>query len=289
MKKIKAYNGETILIDDQDYEAAKKFTWTVKVYKKYRYVFAYSYKNGQGKVKDSYKNLILGLKSKMTLFINNNPLDLRRNNIKVFDTKSEYISVMGKLYRKKRTELNIKTSKAAQGQTGSTKKNSKYIGVRFEPKNLHPWYSVIKYNWEQYYLGSYTKEEYAGMAYDKKALELYGPDATINFPDLSIEELAKRLEKVKAEDAVLFEDHFSKHKQGRLFNNITKTSKYVGVCRKTGYKNRWRATINFRNKQYSLGNYKTEKEAALAYDKKAIEFYGTEARLNFPIKKRRRK
>ena len=287
MKKLKAFNGESILIDDEDYDTAKQYNWSVKNEGKYRQVFTYSHKTIKGKGRDSYKNLILGLNSKMTLFKNNNPLDLRRKNIIVFDTKSEYISVMGKKYRKKNPEFNLLISKAAQGQTGSTKKNSKYIGVRCEPKNLHPWVSIIKYNRKSYHLGSYTKEEYAGMAYDKKALELYGPDATVNFPSLTIEKLTEKLEKIKAEDAVLFEDHFSKHKQGIRFNDIEKTSKYIGVCLKKD-RGRWRATINYRKKQYSLGNHATEKEAALAYDKKALELYGTQARLNFPVKKRRK-
>ena len=56
------------------------------------------------------------------------------------------------------------------------------------------------------------------------------------------------------------------------------TSSYKGVSKlKSG---RWQARIYFENKIYSLGAFENEKEAALAYNKKAIEIYGKYAYLN---------
>jgi len=46
--------------------------------------------------------------------------------------------------------------------------------------------------------------------------------------------------------------------------------------------NPWRAQIMFNQDQVYLGNYKTEQEAARAYDQKAIELFGEFAQLNFP-------
>ena len=58
------------------------------------------------------------------------------------------------------------------------------------------------------------------------------------------------------------------------------SSKYKGVsfCKK---RNRFRVFINYNKKQYYIGVFKDEIEAAKAYDRKAREFFGEFAYLNF--------
>ncbi len=51
------------------------------------------------------------------------------------------------------------------------------------------------------------------------------------------------------------------------------TSKYKGVSWHTKSK-RWRAKIGANGYRYDLGEYKCPKEAALAYNKKALELHG---------------
>jgi hypothetical protein len=303
IKTIETIYGETILIDAADYERAKQYKWVVKLDTKTNRprIVTYAKKEGGASTEEgwfrgiSYKSLILGLGSKMTLHKNDNPFDLRRENIMAFDVESEYgeyISVMGKIYRKKDLPFSIERAKRQQRIILKTrekiKKKHKYIGVKLEsrrnPNTVHPWYSYIKHNRERLYLGSYTKEEYAALAYDKKVLELYGADAALNFPELSLKEITKKLEQIKAEDAVIFLDHASKVMQGKRlkYKHKIKTSKYVGVCMPHD-KDQWRAVIRFRAKTYYLGYHDIEEEAARAYDKKALELYGEKAKLNFPL------
>jgi hypothetical protein len=59
------------------------------------------------------------------------------------------------------------------------------------------------------------------------------------------------------------------------------TSQYKGVTRhRATYK--WQARIGTNGKQYHLGLFLSEEEAARAYDTKARELFGPFAQLNFP-------
>jgi hypothetical protein len=55
------------------------------------------------------------------------------------------------------------------------------------------------------------------------------------------------------------------------------TSNFIGVNKDF---NKWYAKISFGKKRYNIGSFNNEKEAALAYNKKAIELYGDKAKLN---------
>jgi hypothetical protein len=60
------------------------------------------------------------------------------------------------------------------------------------------------------------------------------------------------------------------------------SSKYLGVCvYKSGGKERIRASIKSFGKTTHLGYYKTESDAARAYDKAASQIHGEFANLNF--------
>jgi hypothetical protein len=58
-------------------------------------------------------------------------------------------------------------------------KTSKFKGVCFD-KSRNKWISSIHFNGKQYYLGRYDNEVDAGLAYDKKAISLFGKFANTN-------------------------------------------------------------------------------------------------------------
>ncbi len=59
--------------------------------------------------------------------------------------------------------------------------SSRYKGVCWlKDKGL--WRASIKQHYRKFYLGQFQTEEEAARAYDRKALELFGPHARLNFP-----------------------------------------------------------------------------------------------------------
>ena len=65
-------------------------------------------------------------------------------------------------------------------------------------------------------------------------------------------------------------------------HKIRGVSKYKGVCFDKSRKNKkWKTQIGKNNKQYSLGYFDNEIEAAKTYDTKAKELFGKFARSNF--------
>ena len=61
------------------------------------------------------------------------------------------------------------------------------------------------------------------------------------------------------------------------------TSGYRGVSFAKLNK-KWRPYLSINKKRIYFGLYLTAKDAAIAYDKKAVEYYGSNAILNFPLK-----
>lgn len=161
---------------------------------------------------------------------------------------------------------NLRWSTRQQNSTNSKKRKngrSKYKGVSY---TIHNWRASININGKNIYIGYFSSEEDAAIAYDIFAKKYFGEYAYINFPNISSEETRRILEIIQ---------NPKKNQGGSI---------YYGVAFKKRLK-KWRAIIIHKSKTYHLGYFDSEIEAALAYNKKAIEFHGDKAKLNNMNKK----
>jgi len=59
------------------------------------------------------------------------------------------------------------------------------------------------------------------------------------------------------------------------------SSKYKGVCWDK-QNSKWQASIGYNNKVIRIGRFKVEEDAARAYDRAALKYFGENAIVNFP-------
>ena len=160
MKEIQLTKGMVALVDDEDYEWLNQWTWfAVKEHNNW-YAATNMRENGSWQTVRMHR-LILGLK--------------RGNNIKSDHKNRNGLSNSRNNLRTCTNQQNIMNQRP-QGGT------SKFKGVS-RRKNTKKWFAQIGYQNQNIYIGYYDLEIEAAKAYDKKAKELYGEFAFLNYPD----------------------------------------------------------------------------------------------------------
>lgn len=161
-RKLKA------MVDDEDYERLSSVTWhlyfsvradgTCKVYPR-----TSVYREGRSPLTVFMHQMVMpcgaGLEAD---HVSGNTLDNRKENL-----------------RPATHQQNIMNSEKYRGN-----KHSQYKGVTKHSANGSRWRSRIRHNNVLICIGNYDSEEEAARAYDTKALELFGPFARINFPEV---------------------------------------------------------------------------------------------------------
>ncbi len=133
-------------------------------------------------------------------------------------------------------------SKEATGRT------CRFFGVYWD-KEYRRWHANVRHSGKHHHIGRYDDEVAAARDVDKWLLANGRRRVNLDDTDMPLEW----------------------HK--------TYASIYVGVTRNTG--GRWRARIKVDGKYQNLGTYKTQKEAALAFDRRARQLgMGTNFRLD---------
>jgi group I intron endonuclease len=146
-----------------------------------------------------------------------------------------------------------------------------YVGVSLcKRKYSNKWSGEIGYEGGRIRLGLYDSPEFAAIAYNLKAIELYGESATLNAVENCTPEMEDEVRSLMI-------------KRSRLNKNnktMLATSKYIGVATSHKERGTWKARLTHEGKEISIAVFKSQEKAAIAYNIKATELFGDKAILN---------
>lgn len=244
VKELPLQNGMVALVDDEDFERCSQYNWVVS-----------SNERTLNQVKATVEN-------KKEIYLNR------------FILKAENHEVV---YYKDGDRLNNKRSNLVKGEVESkemqemirrkqgprARKSSKYKGVGWK-KDVAKWRAFVAHNGKTLNLGCFTEEDDAARAYNDYVLKNLPKGSYLNDIGnechLNTEQPKNRMKKT----------------QRKRYN---KTG-YKGVTEAHGGKKLVR--IAERSEAYFSKVCNSEEEAAMIYDRKALEIYGDKAILNFP-------
>lgn len=149
MKEIQLTQGKVTIVDDEDYEILNQYKW----YANFNSGNYYAMNNKLGSMHRFIAKTPKGL---VTDHINHNTLDNRRDNLRVCTLQEN---------NKNRNKRN--------------NTSSKYMGVTWF-KVVNKWKSQIKVDKNVIYLGSFSDEKEAAIAYNKAAIQYFGEFANLN-------------------------------------------------------------------------------------------------------------
>lgn len=297
--EIKLTRGFVAIIDDEDYDLIKDYRWYTKEMSHTVYAQAnISRYKGRGTIK--LHRLIMDAKDGQIIdHINGNGLDNRRQNLRFVtaaqnqmnsrsqlnktskykgvslfgnkwrvvikkDKKSKFLGLFDSeteaafVYNKHALELFGEYAYLNELPVGTffedrvkKEKSSKYNGVTFDSKN-NKWIAKIKINSKEKYLGIFS-DELEAANYFNLAVKEYGADVSL------LNEIPSTFVSI--------------YKKKKI------TSKYRGVFFHKRDK-KWVSSISYNKKQFSLGYFINENDAALAYNMAAIHYFGDKANLN---------
>lgn len=157
-KEIELTQGFVALVDDIDFEYLSQFNWCVS--------HGYAVRRGENNRHLGMHRVILErklgrklVKGEIPEHKNHQRSDNTRDNIRLA-TQGQNIANIPKY---------------------ASKKSSRFKGVSFQ-KSTGKWNAQIKVNGKLLHIGTFSVEEDAGRAYDKRAYLHFGEFASLNFP-----------------------------------------------------------------------------------------------------------
>ncbi len=152
VKMIPLTNGFYAYVDAEDYEWLNQFHWRA-------YSAGYAGRWVKGKLIYMHREIMRPPRGKIVDHINGNGYDNTRANMRNITRRQN-------MYNKGK---HVGTS-------------SIYKGVSYD-KRRQQWYAAIRFGKERFYLGYFDTEAEAARVYDRKAVELFGEFAGLNFPE----------------------------------------------------------------------------------------------------------
>lgn len=165
MKEIPLSQGQFAIVDDDDFDLVSQFKWSaMRRELKNGYVMFYAFRVVWGKGQHTQQKIFLHRflmnppKGMIVDHINRNPLDCRRENMRIATMQqNRFNSYCG-------------------NPTGLK-------GVFHYKHRKYPYKSVLIHNGKRYFFGPFATKEEAARAYDEKAKEVFGEFAYLNFPE----------------------------------------------------------------------------------------------------------
>lgn len=160
MKYIQLTQEQVAIVDDDVYEQIKKYSWHAHKNRSGRfYAIRRIKKNGVWSHMKMHREVMNAKEGEIIDHINCDSLDNRKSNLRV-----------------------VSRSQNTWNQITHIKTSSKFKGVSWH-KDRRKWQAYVTKDYKTYYLGLHEMEEDAARAYDKKAKELFGEFARLNFPE----------------------------------------------------------------------------------------------------------
>jgi len=230
MKQIPLTQGQFALVDNEDYDFLNQFKWYANRCKNTFYAERSEIIAKHTKKTIIMHRLIMNPSDEMEIdHIDHNGLNNQKANLRV-----------------------VTSSQNNMNQQPRRNISSIFKGVYWK-KQVNRWVASIGYNQKVIHLGYFEKEIDGAIAYNKKAVELFGQYAWLNpIPDEYKNRTPVRRKKAKPE--------FS--------------SPYNGVTWDKSNK-KWRARITKNKKRYFLGYFLDEEAAHQAYLKAKNNFLHT--------------
>lgn len=158
MKKIELTQGQSALVDNEDYKKLNKYNWYAGYYSHVDnyYAMRQIYTNGKQTTVKMHRIIMDAPRNMQVDHINHNTLDNRKRNLRLCTHNQNQ-----------------------QNQTPSKNTLSQYKGVSWA-KQRKKWVARIGINKKRLFLGYFKNEEQAAIAYNKAAKELFGEYALLN-------------------------------------------------------------------------------------------------------------
>jgi hypothetical protein len=249
--RTKSKHSLEIKVDENTYNEMNAYIWMNK--KKGNIYTIYTVIDGKEK---SLSNILYNTsQNQIVIHLDNDQYNYCKSNIKIL-SRQEYAHLYIKFHMKNRS--------------------SEYNNVNFD-STQQKWHTkIIKDNkvvYDQYF----EFEDEAALVADYISSDIYGENTQFNFDTFSIEVRKRKYLKILEKYGSTRKEIKSRSTQGR--SRVSGKSKYVGV----GYDERrekWFARVKYNGKGYWCGYHLIEVDAAIAYNSKALELYGEDARLN---------